>query len=169
MNALGALPEHERLPLVVVGRKTSYYQQVLEEIRVQKLEGSVLFLTGVEFNDLPAIYAQAQLFIYPSFFEGFGIPLIEAISCGVPVITSIGSCFHEAAGTGAVYVDPHDYAQMADAISSVLQSPERAKVLKEEGKKHILQFEPALIAENLNNIYRVLANEGSGIKRPQTV
>ncbi|HEY0655727.1 MAG TPA: glycosyltransferase family 1 protein [Chryseosolibacter sp.] len=163
IKALASLPAHERLPLIVVGRHTSYQQTVLGEIKQRKLEGVVHFLTAVNFHDLPAIYQQAHLFIYPSFFEGFGIPLVEAIASGLPVITSTGSCFREAAGPGGVYVDPSSAENLASEIRSVLLDTGRKDALISQGREYIKRFEPETIAQNLRSVYRDLVPQPTSV------
>lgn len=163
IQALALMPESERLPLVVVGRHTAYQENVWQEIKRNKLESLVLFLDKVAFHDLPAIYQQAHLFIYPSFFEGFGIPLIEAIMSGVPVITSTGSCFQEAAGPGGIYVDPASAEDLAREIRSLLVDEERRISLTSQGRAYIAQFEPEVIAQNLNSVYRDLVPQPTSV------
>jgi glycosyltransferase involved in cell wall biosynthesis len=159
VKALSRLSPSERLPLVVVGRHTEYYGKVLEEIRNAGLTSRIHFLNNVDFHDLPAIYRQAHLFVYPSLFEGFGIPLIEAITCNVPVITSTGSCFSEAAGAGAMYVSPADVDAMANAIRTLIVDESMRNAMVLSGRKHIQQFEPSVVADRLNDVYQALVPE----------
>ncbi len=163
LRAMSRVAVERRLPLVVVGRTTAYIQKVMGEIRQLGLNDTVIFLKNVEFSDLPAIYRHAKLFVYPSYFEGFGIPLIEAITSGIPVITSTGSCFQEAAGSGAVYVNPDDADVMAQNITYLLEDDSRRRELVAAGKKHIAQFEPDVIAGNLGAVYRGLVPELSTV------
>jgi glycosyltransferase involved in cell wall biosynthesis len=156
IKALAILPPKDRLPLVVVGRKTPYFETVLQEVTRHKLQEVVHFLSDVDFHDLPLIYQQARLFIYPSFFEGFGIPLIEAITSGAPVITSTGSCFREAAGRGAIYVNPESAEDLALEIRSLLSDETKRSSIIDEGHRYISQFEPNVIARNLTAVYRDL-------------
>lgn len=161
IKAFGLLSRAERLPLVVVGRHTAYYGEVVKEIERAGLTDIVTFLTNVDFHDLPAIYRLAKLFVYPSHFEGFGIPLVEAITSAIPVITSTGSCFQEAAGEGAVYINPNDAEALARAIQELVQNELRRKDLIAAGHKHIQQFEPTVIAQRLNDVYRAVVPEES--------
>jgi glycosyltransferase involved in cell wall biosynthesis len=156
IKALSLLQDVEKLPLVVVGRHGPYYHKVMEEIQKHGMTSKVLFLDNVEFRDLPAIYRQARLFVYPSLFEGFGIPLIEAITSGIPLITSKGSCFQEAAGEGGVYVDSSDAETLAKEIKVLLSDEARRNLLVASGRKHINQFEPNVVAGRLNEVYESL-------------
>ena len=92
--------------LVIVGRDCEYRKQIELKIRQVNMDNSVKLLHDVPSEDLPALYSGADAFCFPSFFEGFGIPLIEAMNCGTPVITSEGSCFPEVAGEGGVVCKP---------------------------------------------------------------
>jgi glycosyltransferase involved in cell wall biosynthesis len=117
VEALGLLPPSLRIPLVIMGRETSYQKSVISAASKAGVLDSIIFLHKAAFSDFPAIYQGAQLFVYPSLFEGFGIPLVEALESGIPVITSKGSCFTEAAGPDSVYVDPGDTEEMALQMS----------------------------------------------------
>lgn len=110
-NQLLAVKALERLdvPLVIVGnRKSDYATEAADYIRSHRLSERVLWLDNVPFADLPALYAMADFSSYTSRYEGFGIPVIESLSAGTPVIAATGSCLEEAGGPGAVYVDPDD-------------------------------------------------------------
>ena len=106
MKALKAIPTSQRVPLVVIGARTSYTQKVIRYAEENGLEELLVFPPYVTTEDLPAIYQGAQTFIYTSLYEGFGIPVVEAIASGVPVISSITSSLPEAAGTDSILVEP---------------------------------------------------------------
>lgn len=144
------------IPLVIVGRPTAYLEEVKSFIAASGLEKRVHFIHKVSFADLPAIYQLSSIFIYPSLFEGFGIPLVEAIACGVPVITSTGSCFSEAAGPAALYVDPKDVKGMADSIEKVLANPSLRQSMVEQSTTYIKRFESEVIAGEMMKVYRSL-------------
>lgn len=144
------------LPVVVVGRTTPYLKILTDFIAANGLEKRVHFIHNAAFSDLPAIYTLAKVFVYPSLFEGFGIPIVEATSCGVPVITSEGSCFSEAGGPDCLYVDSNSPQQLASALEVVLSDEAKAKQMTEKSKTYIERFEPKVIATNLMNIYKGL-------------
>jgi glycosyltransferase involved in cell wall biosynthesis len=154
VKALAQMPKESRIPLVILGRSTAYLKQVMEVAQQLNVSGHLLFPADVPFVDFPAIYQGARLFVYPSLFEGFGIPLIEAIESKVPVITSVGSCFREAAGAASVYVDPHDSEGLAYQIERVLSDSALRNVMVSESCDYIRQFEPEVIAKNIYNVYR---------------
>ena len=140
------------IPLVVVGRPTPYIRQINEYIAEHSLE-NIIFLQDVPNTDLPGIYQMADLFIYPSRFEGFGIPILEALSSRTPVITSSGSCFDEAGGKSSKYVDPDNTEELADAIRLVLEDGTLRSEMQERGYEHALNFRENIIANNLMKVY----------------
>jgi len=105
--------------LVIVGKKDWQSERLLQKIRELDLESAVLFPGFVSFEDLPLFYNAAELFVFPSFFEGFGLPVIESMASGVPTITSFGSSLEEVAGDAALLVDPADTNSIAAAIEKV--------------------------------------------------
>ena len=111
------------------------------------------FPQNVPFHEFPAIYQKAKLFIYPSLFEGFGIPLIEAIESKVPVITSFGSCFSEAAGPSSIFVDPRNEQALAEQIEKVLLDGALANSMVSASYEYIQRFEPAVIGKKIMDVY----------------
>jgi glycosyltransferase involved in cell wall biosynthesis len=153
VEALGLLPPSARIPLVIMGRETSYKSDIVAAARHCGVEGSVIFLHNAEFQDFPAIYQGAQLFVYPSLFEGFGIPLVEAMESKIPVVTSTGSCFREAAGPDAVYVDPGNAEELALQMNRLLSNDELRRQMIVAGTRFIQKFSPATIASHLMKVY----------------
>ena len=103
--------------------------------------------------DLPALFKGAAIFVYPSLFEGFGIPIIEALASGVPVITSTDSCFAEAGGPGSKYVNPQDVDALFDEIKKVLNSENMQEEMISQGKEYVEQFHPWETAKNMMSLY----------------
>lgn len=143
----------ESLPLVLIGKATDYTKELHAYINANKLERRILFQHQVAFTDLPAIYQLAHIFVYPSLFEGFGIPIVEAITSGVPVITSTGSCFEEAGGPATSYVDPLNVAELAKQIEIVSSDAELRSNMISTSKEFIKKFEPPIIAADLMRVY----------------
>jgi len=139
-------------PLVVVGRKTTYFNQVKQYIENNGLP-NVYFLDQVKASDLPAIYQGSAGFIYPSSYEGFGIPVLEALNSGVPVITSRGGCLEETAGKGGLLINPNDQEEMILAIRQVLENSALCDRLIREGGTHALKFREEQIIPSLYNVY----------------
>lgn len=109
----GSLPDHR---FVVAGQRGWKYAEVLREAERQELRGRVVFLGYVPEEDLPVLYTHATGFVYPSLYEGFGLPVIEAMACGAPVLTSRSSSLTEIAEGAALLVDPRDEAALADGL-----------------------------------------------------
>jgi glycosyltransferase involved in cell wall biosynthesis len=146
-----------QIPLVVVGRQTPYVFMVKKYIHKNHLE-NVTFLENVSNEDLPPLYQMASLFIYPSTYEGFGIPILEALYSLIPVITTSWGCFPEAGGNYSAYIDPENIEQMSDSIKKILSDEVLRKKMIDEGYKHALKFNDKDIAKNMIRIYRELVN-----------
>jgi glycosyltransferase involved in cell wall biosynthesis len=157
IKALAIIPESSRLPLVVIGRKTNYYSLIEEQIKALGLQKYVTVLSDVAFADFPAIYQKATLFVYPSLFEGFGIPVVEAMKSGVPVITSTGSCFSEAGGPSTIYVHPESPEGLAEKILLLTGDEELRQQMSKVGQAYIQKFAPEAIAKDLHNVYESLS------------
>jgi glycosyltransferase involved in cell wall biosynthesis len=153
LTIVKALKEVPEIPLVVVGNRKSYFEKVKAYVDSNGLSARVHFPENVGNDDLPAIYRGAKIFVFPSFFEGFGIPIIEAMSCGVPVITSKGGCFPEAGGPDSIYVDPTSPAEMADAIRELLRSEQLRSSVAARGLQYVKRFHPELIVKQLMDLY----------------
>jgi glycosyltransferase involved in cell wall biosynthesis len=145
------------IPLVVIGRKTAYFtNNVLPLIEQYKIQSQLHFIENVENSSLPAIYQAAKLFIYPSLFEGFGIPILEAQASGTPVLTSTGSCFSEAGGPHSAYANPLDSSDIAQQLTLLLNDKERRISMIEKGRAYAQQFNDKQCAENLMKVYEQL-------------
>lgn len=154
VQALMMLPE--QIHLVIVGRHTEYTDKVEHFIKENKLEERVHIINNVPFDDLPAFYQLAEIFVYPSRFEGFGIPIIEALYSGIPVVAATGSCLEEAGGPDSIYVHPDDIKGMADAFKQIYTDPERKKNMIEKGHSFAKRFSEEKQAEEILNIYKKL-------------
>ncbi len=156
LKAMALMPAAERLPLVIVGRPTKYLQQLKDFAAANNLSAHVHYLHKIAFKDLPAIYSLSDVFVYPSIFEGFGIPLVEAIACKTPVITSTGSCFSEAAGPDAQYVSPDDEEQLAKIIQQVISDKALRQQMIDRSYQYIQKFNEERIAAEMMSVYRTL-------------
>lgn len=145
-------------PLVVVGRKTAYYNQVKSYIEKNGMN-NIQFLDQVQVSDLPAIYQGSSGFIYPSAYEGFGIPILEALNSRVPVITSRGGCLEETAGKGGLLIDPNNQEEMITAITQVLEDTGLRDRLIREGGAHALKFREDQTIPALYNVYLECKND----------
>lgn len=112
--------QYSELQLVIAGGKGWMYEQVFQTVERLGLQERVLFPQFVSDDDLPALYAGATLFVYPSLYEGFGLPVAEAMACGAPVVSSNASSLPEVGGDAALYFDPRDVGAMAATIHRAL-------------------------------------------------
>lgn len=140
------------LPLVVVGKPSHYLKELKNYIEASDLQDRVVFLHQVSFEDLPVIYSGAYVFIYPSLFEGFGIPIIEAQESGIPVITSMGTCFEEVGGRSVLYTDPNDIEHLKSNLAALKCKGFRNNLI-EKGKENTKRFQPDAISKKLVAVY----------------
>lgn len=155
--AVRALPSlSDDIFLVIVGRQTSYAKAVKQEALRLGIATRIIWLQGVPNSDLPAIYRQAEAFVYASRYEGFGIPVIEAIQCGLPVVAATGSCLEEAGGPDSHYVDPDDPRAMAAALTTCLRGHDDAvrqeRILRSQD--YVRRFEGTDIAQQMMAEYQ---------------
>ena len=159
-NILLAVKALHRLPadlsLVIVGRPTPYTDYVKHYVEENRLGDRVLMLHNVPNADLPSIYQMAEACVYPSRYEGFGIPVIEAIQSGLPVVACKGSCLEEAGGNDSIYVDPDDVVGMAEAVASLLKGTEGRDLRVARAQKYIQRFEGNDVASQMLDVYRQL-------------
>ncbi len=149
-----ALRKAERkFHIVAVGRSTAYCDKVKALAKEWGLDGYCHFLHGVPFADLPSVYRLARVFVYPSRIEGFGIPLLEALNSGVPVIGCTGSCLEEAGGEGSIYVDPDDADGMANAVERVLADEDLRQRMVAAGREHAKRFSDETLCADLIAVY----------------
>lgn len=153
LNVVKAIDTTE-IPLVVVGKKTKYYAKIEQYIKKNKMEKQVHFLEGVSMNELAVIYKLADVFVYPSFFEGFGIPVIEALFSNTVAITSNTSCLPEAGGNDSVYVDPENYLDIRSKIKFLWDNDSERKRRADKGFEFVQKFNDEPIANQLMNLYQ---------------
>ncbi|MGB1294500.1 MAG: glycosyltransferase family 4 protein [Flavobacteriales bacterium] len=153
VKALKDIPE---IPLVIIGRKTDYYQQIETFSKQNKLEDRIFTPKVDSMEDLAMIYQMANVFIYPSLFEGFGIPIIEALFSNTPVITNKNGVFPEAAGPHSYYCDINNIKSISDQIKYVLENPIEVESACKESRIFAEKFTQATLANQWANIYNQL-------------
>lgn len=126
--------------LVIAGGKGWHYEEIFKEVTQQGLEERVHFPGFIADDDLPALYNAATIFIYPSLYEGFGLPALEAMACGTPVIASNQSSLPEVVGEAGILVNPRDVGAIAEAISRLLVDSELRQRLSEAGLAQAAKF-----------------------------
>lgn len=146
--------------LVMAGKKDPrHYSELKSKITELSLEARVRFVDYISKEELPRLYAQADLFVFPSVYEGFGLPVLEAMACGTPVVASRAGSIPEVVGDAAVLFDPRDVPEMAAAMEAVLGDPARRKAMRQKGLERAQRFSWRGTAEM---ILEVLQKVGEG-------
>ena len=158
-NLLTILKSIKELPkqhLVVIGNGKEYKNKCLQYIREHNLQDRVSFLSGIESEEMAAIYQKSEIMIYPSVFEGFGIPILEALFSKTPVITSQGGCFSETGGEHSIYINPLSVSDITSSITKIITDTNLRNTMIEKGYNYAQNFTDKKVAENLQKIYTSL-------------
>jgi alpha-1,3-rhamnosyl/mannosyltransferase len=147
-------------PLVIAGHWDPRYPQARERAQQLGLEQRVRFLGPVAEADLPALYSGADLFVFPSLYEGFGLPVLEAMACGVPVVCSKTSSLPEIVGEAALTFDPLDVEEMAAKIEKALGDEALREEMREKGLQRAARFSWERTAEKTLEVYRAVVSKG---------
>ena len=168
-KAIFLLKNELDVPLVVIGEGSGYMQLVKDFVKQQGIGERIIFLSENPATkdqegfktaaDFPAIYQQALAMIYPSFFEGFGIPVLEALYSRLPVITSNLSCLPEAGGDAAYYINPNDAVEIAEAMKRIYHDESLTAGMKEKGWLHAQNFTPEKCAASVMDVYYELVKK----------
>ncbi len=143
--------------LVIAGYWDPRYPQARERARQLGLEDRMRFLGPVAEEDLPALYSGCELFVFPSLYEGFGLPVLEAMACGAPVACSNTSSLPEVAGDAALYFDPTNVEAIAEVLDHAMREPDLRADLRERGLARAMEFSWQETARRTWEIYRTLA------------
>jgi glycosyltransferase involved in cell wall biosynthesis len=156
--ALNQVKDKFELDLVVIGTAVGlgrkYLETVADYISKNHLSERVHFLGNVPYKFVPDLCRKAEMMIYPSQFEGFGMPIVEGLFSGIPVITSMGGCFPEAGGEGAVYINPEKDEEIALWIEKILNSPELRKEMTHKGIAYAERFKQLNIENEIISFHR---------------
>jgi glycosyltransferase involved in cell wall biosynthesis len=144
--------------LAIAGGEGWLYEETLRTVKELKLEDKVRFLGRVSDLELIILYSLADIFAFPSFFEGFGIPPLEAMACGAPVVTSNTSSLPEVTGDAAIQVDPHDIHAVANAISRLLRDEQLREDLRQKGYLQAQKYTWPKAAHKMLSVYQKLQN-----------
>lgn len=147
---------HIDLPVVFVGKQTKYVHELHRFVQQNKLKNKLVFLSQIPEDDLAGIYQLASAAIYISVYEGFGLPVIESMASGCPVITSTQSCLPETAGGAALMCDPEDFKRLGDLILELINDKKLHDSLVEKGLVRAQEFHPATHADKLVKLYSEL-------------
>lgn len=158
VEALASLPAD--IHLVIVGRaNTRYHADLMRVVRSRNLETRVRILSRADFDDFPALYANAIGSVYVSHCEGFAIPIVESFCCDTPVIASNCSSMPEAAGDAALLVAPNDSSAIAQAMRQLIDDDSLRQELIAKGRRQRQRFTPKAIVDQFYNLYRELLNK----------
>ncbi len=152
----GVVLEQLDIPVVLLGKPTEYKKELDEYIIENGIRQQLIFLHSTNFADLHTIYQMAEIMVYPSLFEGFGLPVLEAQASGCAVITSNTSSLPEAGGEGALYVDPTNSAEIGKAIRKILSDNNLKEELIQKGNSNALLFQDQVVAGKLMELYKSL-------------
>lgn len=148
--------------LVLAGKKGRNYQRIAKRVAELDLEGHVVSPGFVAEEDLPPLYSMSEMFVFPSLYEGFGLPILEAAACGVPVIASSASCHREIGGDAALYFPPTDYRALARCICDISGSADLQGKLKARGVERVRSFSWERMAERTRKVYEEIGSKGGG-------
>lgn len=149
--------KNTNLTLVLIGKETAYADKIKEYIKDNNLEGKVIFLKGLSNRELAIVYQLACIFVYPSIFEGFGIPIIESLYSKTPVITSGQGVFPEAGGPNSLYLENmYDEDELYIKINSILQNENLKTQMVEKGFEFVQKFNDEIIAKEVIEAYSSL-------------
>ena len=159
LDAYAALQGRQRKewPLVLVGGEGWQHQELLHRLETTPELAHARRLGRVDPEDLVALYNGAGLFVYPSLAEGFGLPIVEAMACGAPVVTSDQGAMAETAHDAAVLVDPMDSTALTEALDELIDDPNRRSALRQRGLDHARTFSWSSVARRTLALYHRLA------------
>jgi len=158
LQAFYELKHQEKIPhkLVLIGKDGWFYEEIYRKLDELGLGGDVIRTGFVSDEDVPYLLNGAQVFVYPSFYEGFGLPVLEAMACGVPVVTSSGSSLPEVGGNAVKYADPMSHLDLAEKILEFLKSPEEREKFSQKGLERARHFTWEKCAKETLKIYKSL-------------
>lgn len=143
--------------LILVGRPGWFYEEIMQARETSDFRDDIVFKGYVADEDLPAFYNGADVFVYPSFYEGFGMPVLEAMQCGTPVITSNISSLPEVGGGACLYIDPNSQNDLEKKLIQVISDSELQKKLSQKGKERAAHFSWKKCAEQTLRAYKKTA------------
>ena len=147
------------IPLVLLDYEKELVLKILQQANSSHLISNFVFPGYVPYSQIPLMYNAATLFLYPSLRESFGLPILEAMACGVPVITSNCSSMPEVAGDAAEIIDPFNYKELSNAIDRVLASDDLKDLYRKKGLERSKQFTWRKTTEELLQVYKTIAME----------
>lgn len=152
VRALSTLPPE--IKLLAIGKdRRGYMDKVKSIARDLGVSDRVVFRSDISFTDLPAVYQMARVVVYPSRYEGFGIPCLEALESERPLVAATGSCLEEAGGPDSIYIDPENPRQLGEAVLSIISGSKDCAEMICRGKNHAAKFDNAAMATRIMEVY----------------
>jgi glycosyltransferase involved in cell wall biosynthesis len=158
LKAWKGLPPEYQWPFLIIGKPNrKYFKLIKEELDLFKeIYSNKIMFRNIANEHLPIVYQNAEIFIYPSYFEGFGIPVLEALHSGIPVITSKTTSLPEVGGPGAYLVDPANFEEIKEGILFFIQNGEQRKSAVNKGLEHVKNFDAQMVTDKLASVYKGL-------------
>ena len=153
LEAFDRLPRND-CKFVITGKKDDvFYPEIERQVAQLNSKSRIVFLDYVPIAELPSLYSMAQALVFASLYEGFGLPILEAMACGCPVITSKVTSIPEVAGDSALYVDPYDVDSIAQGINRAIDDAEFRKTLIQQGLERAALFSWNQTAQNIERVF----------------
>lgn len=146
--------------LVLAGQEGWLSESIFETVRNSGLAGDVIFTGYIQEDDLPSLYNAADLFVFPTLYEGFGLPLLEAMACGIPIVASNTSSIPEIVGDAALLVDPYSVEDIARGMERALLDSNLRAMLVQKGLERVKQFSWQTTSEKTLKVYQQVAGQG---------
>jgi glycosyltransferase involved in cell wall biosynthesis len=162
IKAFSILKKEHRIPqkLVLAGHKEKYFEKLQELVTLLGLQNDVIFTGFITEDELQSLYSSADTIVYPSFYEGFGLPILEAMASGTPVVASNVTSIPEVAGDAALLFDPHDIDEMAEKVHNVLKDENLQKSLISKGLERVKEFTWKRTAEKVLEVINSIVKTG---------
>lgn len=148
-----------KVKLAIIGKPGREFDVLVKQVQEEQIEENVIFVGFVPVEDLPYFYNSAKVFVYPSFYEGFGLPPLEAMACGTPVITSNVTSIPEIVAESAITIDPHDHLSLAEAILRLIEDPYLAHEYRLKGLERASLFSWRKTAVNTLRVYEQIVRK----------
>ena len=158
LKALNILNQNlnKKIQLICTGSKKGAYEYLTRLRKELGCQNEIRFLGYVPTQHMPALYRNACALVFPSLFEGFGLPVVESMACGCPVITSNVSCLPETAGDAAILCSPEDYNELGTQINNVVENESLRNELIHKGKERAQLFHPEYFSKKMISLYAEL-------------
>lgn len=151
IKAVSMLPKN--VMVVIVGKKTDYQLYLEQKVVKMHLEHQVRFFNNIPNEDLRHLYHRAKATVYMSVYEGFGLPVAEALASNCPVVAATGSCLEEAGGRGSIYINPYRFKELASVLNQLLAQEHLRCAMVEQGRKYVEKFKDEKMISQLWQLY----------------